>query len=96
MKTRAPLKWDHRMIPGSLVGCRGDRIIATIVQITGVEKSHPRYGVFRWSISAVHMKWIGKGYGDSTTEAAARRAANRAWAGWCKTMGLVGEEIVLD
>lgn len=94
MKTRAPLKWK-RESPTSIWAWRGGHIIGTIGQMQ-VDESNPRHGLFHWSISSVHTRWITKGYGDSKTEKAAQRALTRAWNGWLKEYGLVGEEIVLD
>lgn len=41
-----------------------------------------------WQVSGVYMKWIAKGYGESKTFEAARRALTRAWRKWCERAGL--------
>jgi hypothetical protein len=41
-----------------------------------------------WKIDAVHMKWIAKGYGESKSVSAAKRALSRAWKIWLEHFGL--------
>jgi hypothetical protein len=40
-----------------------------------------------WYISAVHMKWVAKGEGESKDVQSAKRALARAWNSWLKAFG---------
>ncbi|TIW05739.1 MAG: hypothetical protein E5V74_01755 [Mesorhizobium sp.] len=49
------------------------------------EDGKPRYW---YRVDGVHMKHIAKGYGEVQSEAAARKAVERAWETWLKLTGL--------
>lgn len=45
-------------------------------------------GDVAWYVSAVHMKWVAKGDGESKSVPAAKRALARAWKSWLDAFGL--------
>jgi hypothetical protein len=57
-----------------------DRIVGSVVE------REP--GDVAWFISAVQMKWIAKGDGESKDVPSAKRALARAWKSWADAYGL--------
>ncbi len=51
---------------------------------------HRDDGTFHYNVDAVRMKWIGKGYGDTSSIKTAKRAVERAWRQWLEAAGLAG------
>ncbi|CAM3838493.1 hypothetical protein G6L26_009505 [Agrobacterium radiobacter] len=42
-----------------------------------------------YTMHAVHMKWIGKGYGEVASIQSGKRAIERGWRQWLTAAGLV-------
>lgn len=45
-------------------------------------------GTKAYTVTGVHMKYIGKGYGDVKSIASGKRAVERAWQQWLTHAGL--------
>jgi hypothetical protein len=45
-------------------------------------------GAVTWEITAVYMKWIGKGRGKCRTVPTAKAALRRAWQRWMAAFGV--------
>lgn len=50
-------------------------------------------GTVGYTITGVHMKWVGKGYGDVKSVKAGKRAVLRGWNQWLQAAGLTGRVI---
>lgn len=47
-------------------------------------------GTVGYTITAVYMKWVGKGYGDVKSVKTGKRAVQRGWNQWLQAAGLTG------
>jgi hypothetical protein len=62
----------------------GKLMLGMVVQVA----AGPSKGVWTYSLSAVHTKWIAKGHGDVKSAATGKRAIERAWAAWLERANL--------
>lgn len=46
-------------------------------------------GAVVWNLTAVHSKWICKGYGEAKSVSRAKASLRRAWNKWLSAYGLV-------
>ena len=73
------LRWE-KLSEHGLVGYSGSVSIALV--------GRRRDGPWVWQIDGVYMKWVATGRGERKTQAAAKKAAERAWSKWLVAAGL--------
>lgn len=74
------LTWEQNENGRFYTAKLNDRIVGSVIE------REP--GDVAWYISAVHMKWIAKGEGESKDVPSAKRALARAWSSWLGAFGL--------
>ncbi len=80
------LRWEKEKVTGELfvwVAYSHELVFGHAIQRND--------GSWHYTVDAVHMKWIGKGYGDVSSLASAKRAVERAWEQWLITAGLMSK-----
>jgi hypothetical protein len=68
------LRWEEPN-PGSLYGLSGSVTVAMVGQ-------RLQTGRWWWEISRVDTRHVVKGFGETKSRSASRRAAERAWRAW--------------
>lgn len=75
-----PLRWSIDRDGDTVAAYTGSIRVGTVIARTD--------GSVVWQIDAVSMRWIAKGFGETTSIAAGKRALARAWSKWLVRSGL--------
>lgn len=81
------LRWERDREGRVWTAYSGDLAVGIVVKVTAAVTGGP----WRYSVTAVHTRYITRGAGDVGTARQGRRSLGRAWRDWCRHAGLAVE-----